>query len=105
MLAGFDRAVRAAGVAGEIPEGDDLNSVSGEIYAGIARRLALPDPPDGWVCPGEIAAIAAGAAIGDAGLALGREVDLMAKQTNPDVITSMTFFEFSLSVIFAFPPR
>lgn len=83
MLSGFDRAVRAAGAAGEIPEDYDLNSVSGEIYDGIARRLALPDPPDGWICPGEIAAIAACAAIGDAGLALGRDADLVAKQTNP----------------------
>ena len=83
MLSGFDRAVRAAGVTGETPEDYDLNSVSGEIYDGIARRLALPDPPDGWICPGEIAAIAACAAIGDAGLALGRDADLVAKQTNP----------------------
>jgi LacI family transcriptional regulator len=82
MLSGFGRAIRAAGVIGEAPPDFDLNANSDEIRARVADRLARPDPPDGWICPGEIAAIAVNAAIYDAGLRLGRDVDMVAKQTS-----------------------
>ncbi len=52
------------------------------IHAHFARRLTQPDAPDAIICPGEIAAIAINAAIADAGLTLGREIDLVAKQTS-----------------------
>ena len=52
------------------------------VYYRNLSRLSEPDPPDGWVCPGEIAAIATNAAIYDTGLKLGRDVDMVAKQTS-----------------------
>lgn len=82
MLTGFRRAVRGAGVAGEVPDDFDLNSPAEELNARVAHRLSQPDAPDGWICPGEIAAIATNAAICDAGLRLGRDVDMVAKQTS-----------------------
>ena len=82
MMSGFRSAVANAGVEGEVPEDYDLNTPPEELSARIAKLLARPDPPDGWVCPGEIAAIATNAAIYDAGLRLGRDVDLVAKQTS-----------------------
>ncbi len=82
MVSGFQEAICIAGVTGEVPEDYDLNSSPDELNTKIAARLAQPDPPDGWICPGEIAAIATNAAIYDAGLRLGRDIDLVAKQTS-----------------------
>ncbi|MCP3969184.1 MAG: LacI family DNA-binding transcriptional regulator [Rhodobacteraceae bacterium] len=82
MMQGFARAIQEAGVMAEVPEDHDLSTPAEETSARIARRLAEPGPPDGWICAGEIAAIATNAAICDAGLRLGRDVDLVAKQTS-----------------------
>ncbi|MDJ0629429.1 MAG: LacI family transcriptional regulator [Rhodobacter sp.] len=82
MISGFQQAVCSAGIAGEVPQDYDLNSSPDELNGRISLRLGQPDPPDGWICPGEIAAIATNAAIYDAGLRLGRDVDLVAKQTS-----------------------
>jgi LacI family transcriptional regulator len=82
LTEGFQRAIRDTGVAFEFPEGVDLNTAPDRVNAYFTRRLAEPDAPDGIICPGEIAAIAINAAIADAGLTLGREVDLVAKQTS-----------------------
>ncbi len=82
MMSGFRSAIDRAGVESEVSDDYDLNTPPEALNARIAERLARPDPPDGWVCPGEIAAIATNAAIYDAGLRLGRNVDLVAKQTS-----------------------
>jgi LacI family transcriptional regulator len=82
LTEGFLRTVKDTGLAFEIPEEVDLNASPDRVNRHFARRLAEPDAPDGIICPGEIAAIAINAAIADAGLTLGREVDLVAKQTS-----------------------
>lgn len=82
MVTGFTEAARAHGVIAEMPEGFDLNTPSDEINRAIMARLRAGNAPDGWICAGEIAAIATNAAIHDAGLHLGRDVDIVAKQTS-----------------------
>ncbi len=82
LTEGFQRGVRETGVGFEIPTGVDLNTPPDRLNRYFARRLAEVDAPDAIICPGEIAAIAINAAIADAGLTLGREVDLVAKQTS-----------------------
>ena len=69
-------------MVGEIPGDYDLNATPDELSTRVGRRLQQDAPPDGWICPGEIAAIATNAAIYDAGLRLGRDIDIVAKQTS-----------------------
>jgi LacI family transcriptional regulator len=82
MTGGFLGAVRAAGVEGVLPEGIDLNTSSEQLHLHLLDLLRSADRPDGLICPGEIAALAALAAVNDVGLALGGEVDVLAKQTS-----------------------
>ncbi len=82
MVTGFNAAVAEHGITGELPEDFDLNSPSDDIYAKLKARLQQEDRPDGVICPGEIAAISSLAAIEDAGLELGKDIDVVAKQTS-----------------------
>jgi LacI family transcriptional regulator len=82
LIEGFRRAIRDTDTGFEIPDEVDLNDPPDRVNRYFARRLTEPDAPDAIICPGEIAAIAINAAIADAGLTLGREVDLVAKQTS-----------------------
>lgn len=82
MVCGFHRAVSELGVTGELSEQFDLNSPSDQIYMHLTTLLRRNDRPDGLICPGEIAAISALAAINDLGLKLGQEIDVVAKQTS-----------------------
>jgi LacI family transcriptional regulator len=82
MTHGFLTAVREAGVTRvELPE-VDLDSTAEQIRSCV-RHLAVQDePPDGFVCGGEVSAIALMAGLADAGLEVGRDVDVVAKQTS-----------------------
>jgi LacI family transcriptional regulator len=82
MRHGFMTAVREAGIPFDIPTEVTLDSKSADIREAIHRRLALPDRPDGFVCGGEVSALAAMAAAYDQQLELGRDVRLVAKQTS-----------------------
>lgn len=82
LLHGFMRAVREAGIAFEIPDAVSLDSPAGDIRAYAAYRAGAADPPDGFVCGGEISALATIAGLKDRGLTLGREFDIVAKQTS-----------------------
>jgi len=82
MVSGFERAIAEHGVTGELPDGFDLNAPSDEIYSKLKTRLGDANRPDGLICPGEIAAISSLAAIEDAGLVLGTDIDVVAKQTS-----------------------
>jgi LacI family transcriptional regulator len=82
LTEGFRRGIQETGVGFEIPDGIDLTSPPERVNAYFARRLAEADAPDAIICPGEIAAVAINAAIADAGLTLGREVVMVAKQTS-----------------------
>ena len=82
MRHGFMTAIREAGASFEIPEDLDLDSPAGAIRNHFRERAGLNDPPDGLICPGEVSALAALAGLGEAGLTLGREFDMVAKQTS-----------------------
>lgn len=82
MTSGFRDAVRAQGVEGVIPDDFDLNTPADVTYQILAERLRSANPPDGVICPGEVAAMAALAAVDDVGLQLGQDIDVIAKQTS-----------------------
>lgn len=82
MRHGFMTAVREEGVAFDIPAEVTLDSKSDEIRKTVYQRLSQPDRPDGFVCGGEVSALAVMAAAYDHGLELGRDLRLVAKQTS-----------------------
>lgn len=82
ILHGFMTAVREAGCAYEILSDIDLDSPAGAIRDRIRRRYAEKDPPDGFTCGGEVCALATITGMSDCGLTLGREYDIVAKQTS-----------------------
>ncbi|MEP9374207.1 LacI family transcriptional regulator [Mesorhizobium sp. KR1-2] len=79
---GFMSAVREAGVTFELVEGVDLDSPAADIQAYVFRRAGEPNPPDGYVCGGEVSALAVMAALSDRGLRPGDDVGIVAKQTS-----------------------
>lgn len=82
MAEGFHAAVTDAGIAGVMPTDFDLNKDSEALHRHFLAELRSADRPDGIICPGEIAAMAALAAIDDSDLVLGRDIDLVSKQTS-----------------------
>lgn len=82
MLHGFMAAVRESGVAYEITEGVTLDSSASTVRDHVRKRLQEPDAPDGLICPGEVSALATIAGLTEGHWALGREYDIVAKQTS-----------------------
>ncbi|MCL6705953.1 LacI family transcriptional regulator [Pseudomonas sp. R2.Fl] len=82
MLHGFMTAVREAGIAFEQAEGISHDSKAGMVRDYFRMRLQRPEPPDALVCPGEVSAMAAITGLADGGWTLGREYDIVAKQTS-----------------------
>jgi LacI family transcriptional regulator len=82
ILHGFMTAVREAGCAYEVLEGVDLDSPAGTIRDQVRKRNAESDPPDCYTCGGEVCALATITGMGDCGLTLGVEYDIVAKQTS-----------------------
>ena len=80
---GFVSAVRQAGIDLVIPDEVTLDTQPEEIARVLTRRLRTTDRPDGIVCVGEVMALAETAAVHDAGLLPGRDVDLVIKQASP----------------------
>jgi len=81
LRAGFLKGVAETGVAAEIDPEMTLDSPPDAIREAVMRRLAGRTPPDGYICPGDGAALAVMAGISDAGKEIGAEVDIVAKQT------------------------
>lgn len=79
---GFMTAIREAGVGHEIAGPVTLDSPAAEIRDFMKTRMGEPDPPDALVCGGEVSALAAMAGLADRGMVLGREYDMVAKQTS-----------------------
>lgn len=79
---GFMTAVREAGCAYEILSGIDLDSPAGDIRDRVRQRYSEPDPPDSFMCGGEVCALATITGMSDCGLTLGNEYDIVAKQTS-----------------------
>jgi LacI family transcriptional regulator len=82
MRHGFMTAVRQEGIAFETPQEVTLDSKSEDIRRVIYQRLSQPDRPDGFICGGEVSALAVMAAAHDRGLDLCHDIRLVAKQTS-----------------------
>ena len=97
MMEGFEQATRAAGVDASIVEGVHLDSEPTD-FRNAGRRLArMPHVPDGIICANETRCIALMAGLQDAGLKVGVDVELIAKDTS-DLLDHITppinsFFE------------
>lgn len=79
---GFMTGVRETGVDYEIPSDVSLDDDADAIRQATMRRISEPDAPDGYICPGDAAALAVMAGITDAGKVIGRDADIVAKQTS-----------------------
>jgi LacI family transcriptional regulator len=79
---GFMAAVGETGLDWEILSAATLDNTPDEIRMAVIRRLGEPNAPDGFVCTGDAAALAVMAGITDAGLVIGRDVQVVAKQTS-----------------------
>lgn len=77
---GFLAAVTELGIDYELSETVTLDSTPEEIRRSTAERLGQPGAPDGVICSGDTSALAVMAGITDAGLAIGRDIDVVAKQ-------------------------
>ena len=91
---GFEKALRDFG-AREIPLPVTIDTPLAEIRDSLAALMRGPEAPDGIISLAASAAIAARAGIEDAGRRLGRDVDMVAKQSAdilnwvvPDVIAA-----------------
>lgn len=82
MIHGFMTAVSESGVFHQTVDDIDLGSPPERIRAFGRSVVRGEDQPDGFVCGGEVSAMALIAGLTDAGLEIGREVDLVAKQTS-----------------------
>lgn len=79
---GAETAARAAGISCEMPPDITLDSPTDETVAWLRRRFTAPDRPDGIICVGEVSAIRTLAAITDAGLRPGVDIDVLAKRAS-----------------------
>ncbi len=82
MTRGFADTVREAGVEQVFLSQVDLDSTAEQIRTSIRELVKKGQRPDGFVCGGEISAIALMAGLSDAGLKIGEDVDIVAKQTS-----------------------
>ncbi|WP_222435205.1 LacI family transcriptional regulator [Puniceibacterium confluentis] len=80
---GFLSEVREAGIDHIIPENLTIDTPPAEIARQLTSLLLSESPPDGIVCVGEVMALAALAAIDDAGMVAGDQVDMLIKQASP----------------------
>jgi LacI family transcriptional regulator len=81
MREGFAAALAETGCAGHIEESLTLGARPGTLQDGAAR-LARDGRIDGFICPGEVAAMAVLAGLQDQGLRIGHDVEVIAKQTS-----------------------
>lgn len=66
----------------EMPNDITLSSTAEDIRALVNLWISSPDRADAFICPGEVPALAVMSAIQDAGLEIGRDVEVIAKQTS-----------------------
>lgn len=82
LRAGFRHAVEEVGLEWEAFEGATLDNGPDDIRLATMARIARGNPPDGIICTGDTAGLAIMAALTDAGLAIGRDVHMVVKQTS-----------------------
>jgi len=80
---GFVSAARAAGVEFEIVKGVTLDSPTAQIAAALTSARHRANPPDGYVCVGEVTALVTLAALTDTGAVHGVDADIVAKRASP----------------------
>ncbi len=82
MIQGFQEAISNFDVTGVITDDFHLNIEPMAIYRHVGEWIRTAIGMDGLICPGEASAIAARAAIIDAGLEPEVDIKLVAKQTS-----------------------
>lgn len=82
MLHGFMSAVREHGISYEVAPEVTIESPPEQIRHFALSRLG-PTKADGFVCGGEVSAMAVMAAITDSSQTIGEDVDIVAKRTTP----------------------
>ena len=85
LAKGFWSAIHAHGVRGMVPDDFDLHSSTELIRQRAAEHTTAPDAPDGWICPGEIAAMAVSAAIFDQNGGARHGTRIVGKRTSPAI--------------------
>ena len=80
-IAGFNQGLREHGINGHISSTLDTSAKLDEIEAMIKDLLSGPDRPDGIICTSGSSAIGVIAGIEQAGLTVGKEVDIVSKQS------------------------
>ena len=82
MLEGFRRGLTENGAVGTVIQGVHLDSEAARFRRAARRFGAAADPPDGVICANEAGCIALIAGLKDAGLTVGRDVDVIAKSSS-----------------------
>lgn len=97
MRVGLDKALAANSIRGTVARDVHLDSDPTEFRA-VARALASgPNQPDGIICANETRCVALMAGLEDAGIEVGHDIDVIAKDTS-DLLDHVTpavdsFFE------------
>lgn len=78
----FDTAIVACGMSGRVISNKEVRPASAEMRQRGAELGRSADRPDGIICDSEIRAIATICGLGDAGLVVGRDIELICKQTS-----------------------
>jgi LacI family transcriptional regulator len=79
LLAGLTQAAAETGIAFELERRVTLDDKAEDIRLATIARIAEGNPPDGYVCPGDAAALGVIAGIVDSGLRLGEDADMVTK--------------------------
>ncbi|MFK8076979.1 MAG: LacI family transcriptional regulator [Granulosicoccus sp.] len=80
---GFARGVAKNGIESvELSTSLNLETSLDDVRATIKQMFSQPNPPDGVVCSGEMAALATYAGARDAGFTPGKDLDVVSKQTS-----------------------
>ncbi|WP_299393739.1 LacI family transcriptional regulator [Pelagibius sp.] len=82
MMMGFERAAHQFGAVALPAPSINTDTAPEDIRSTLRQMMAESDPPDGFICSGDISALALTAGLRDAGMTPGREFDLVAKQTS-----------------------
>ena len=83
MMMGLERAAHQFAAALVPIPGIDLDSPPDIIRQVVYDMACGPDAPDGFICGGDVSAMALVAGLIDAGLRPGKDADVVAKQTSP----------------------
>lgn len=82
MLDGFHKVISQGKAEGHVERRVDLDSDPTEFRQAAYAMASGPNPPDGIICAHETRSIAIMAGLRDAGLTVGRDVDVIAKDTS-----------------------